>query len=120
MIHIGGDWYLDGKAPGILLKQKKVFQKGAKIGQEYYVIAGSYRTFQNVFDALVEKEVRLTIGESRVLMQVNKGVADIHSMIADFYEKYGKEIEKKLKEESGDAGIEREDGTERDDYPIGE
>lgn len=103
MIHIGGDWYLDGKAPGILLKQKKVFQKGAKIGQEYYVIAGSYRTFQNVFDALVEKDIRLTISESEALMQVNRGVADIHGMIAEFCEKYGKEIEKKLREDSGDV-----------------
>ena len=98
MIHIGGDLYIDGKTSEILLKQRKV----SKQGNEYYSILGRYRNMQQMLDALTDKEIRLSFGEAKMLIQVNRAVADIHKMIEDFCNKYGKEIEERLREESGD------------------
>ncbi len=96
MIHISGDWYIDGDTHNVILKRKRVYEKGKNVGKEYMEEVCYPRDFKQALDILVKKRVRMELERRRSLNGMAKGINEIHKDIKAFCNKYEDHIKKEL------------------------
>lgn len=111
MIHISGDWYIDGDASNIILKQRKESKKN---GEEYFIEVAYPGTFEQLMNSLSRRRVRMEIEKVATLRELVDAEKDIRKDNDEFYKRFEKEIRERLREESGD------EGTEKEYQPVGE
>ena len=85
MIQLNEDYALSADDMNILLHQRKVNQKeGTKnCGKEYYSVVGYYSSVESVLNALINKQIQLSISEQTTLESLVNSVETYVSLMHD-------------------------------------
>ena len=85
MIQLNEDYALSADDMNILLHQRKVNQKeGTKnYGKEYYSVVGYYSSVESVLNALINKQIQLSISEQTTLESLVNSVETYVSLMHD-------------------------------------
>lgn len=62
MKKINENYYLDTDALNFILLEKRVYEKGKHIGEEYYSAIGFYGTIVDLYNSLINKMIRDDFG----------------------------------------------------------
>lgn len=62
MQKLNDKYYLDTDSLNYILLERKVYEKGKNIGEEYFVNVGYYGKLEHLYMSLIEKEIKDDLG----------------------------------------------------------
>jgi hypothetical protein len=77
MKKINENYYLDSDSLNYILMEKKTYEKGKHIGEEYFENIGFYGTISGLYQSLVEKEIKDDLGMIENIKQVKELIESI-------------------------------------------